>query len=334
MAGVGAAFLVAACSQNSVPTPGAAASQREEASTRMMPSKAAQYLFVGNEPNTGAGSVTMYDASQNKLVTSITEGVEQPSAIDIGTDGYLYVANEDNHGTIGVYNAKLKLLRAPKSAERPSKMVFDSNNNLYVEGFDFVAGLPGGQSPKYRIRPSGGIAVDASGVLYVASTKLISAYEPGAKKPFKSISVSPNGTIQLTIDANGNMYAAFYGKTGCGQVVVYDLSTDSLEYTLDSSSGICHPEQVSIGPDGNVYVLNYDEQKSNILVYPVGQTMALRTISQGLGASNDFTFDAAGNLYVSNYTNVTVYGPGRGSVLRTITNGVDSATSLAFGQLK
>lgn len=336
IASLAAGIILTACSASGSSSAGGPALTPGRAASFSKASKVSQYLFVGNNPNHATGSVTVYDASKNNLVETLTDGVFEPLAVAIGTDGYLYVANEDNGGTIGVYNSNWGLMRSPRSAEIPYKLAFDSLNNLYVEAGSFVVGLPNARLPKYKIRPRGGIAVDTSNNLYVASIKAINVYKTGQKSPFKSIALSTRREdAQLSTDANGNLYAALYGEpSACGQVSVYSVVSDALEYTLGPSDGVCEPEQVAVGPDGNVYVLNYNSSKSNVTVYSLGTTSKVRTISQGLATSNAMTFDETGNLYVSNRSNVTVYSPGSSSVLRTITTGIDSSDSLAFGGLK
>ena len=347
IAALAAGALIAGCSQNAVLSQSNASASLVQATNslsvakpsagfkapRSASSKSDQYLFVANKTNYGTGYVTVYDTTQNNLVTTLTKDVGEPSALGVSPQGYLYVANQDNRGTVTVYGSKWNVTHTMNSSILPHSILFDSANNLYVGGQKYASVFPDARTPKYKIRGTGGLAVDAAGNVYISSKHEIDIYQPGKKKNYKSIPLS--GTFSfgyLAIDSSGNLYVGSTPYGQCGSVAVYNTSTDSLEYTI--TDGICEPKQIAESPDGNIYVLNANNGSPSVTVYSPGTTTLLRTVTAGLNDSNAVTFDANGDLYVSNVANVTVYAPGSDSVLRTITDAINGSDGVAFGVLK
>jgi len=173
-------------------------------------------IYVANSGggSTETGSVTVYPAGSNGDVSpSATiagtiadhdDGLAVPSAIAVGPDGKIYVANSDGGpsgvGSITVYAAGANGDVSPIAAITGD--VLGDNN----------AGLSGPQS----------IAVDSSGTIYVANESVIGGGTKGSVTIYPAGSngnVTPSATIAgdntfvdipsgVAVDAHGNIYVS------------------------------------------------------------------------------------------------------------------------------
>ncbi|MBV8198050.1 MAG: hypothetical protein JO263_07940 [Candidatus Eremiobacteraeota bacterium] len=102
----------------------------------------------------------------------------------------------------------------------------------------------------------------------------------------------------LFVDAGRHLWVA--NSLG-GNILEFSKGAGSLLKTLDDSGGV--PIDVTLCPNGTVYVSNYDSPNSNvgsIAVYAHGSTTSTRTLTwPGEFHSLFVTCDAAGNVYQS-----------------------------------
>ena len=90
--------------------------------------------------------------------------------------------------------------------------------------------------------------------------------------------------------------------------------------------------------DAYLFVANNGAERKpgNVVVYHVGNSIPVETITQGIGIPSALAIGAEGDLYVANNATtsqlgtVTVYAPKTLKLLRTVTDGVNGPDGLAF----
>jgi hypothetical protein len=239
IAALAAPIMLAGCSANSVSPSSATAI--EEATTVSHATRQS-FPFVGNNPDSGAGSVTVYDAPNSDLVSTITNGVRNPSVAvhprgvcTLQTDTlawalqHLYVANNpySSCGSVRVYDVgsdKLDYtLGQSNGVCLPTLLAICSDGNLYVLNYT-VKTLSGG--PSVTVYPIG-------------KTMLLRTINAGLEDP-----------TAMTLDSSANLYVANFTD-----VTVYASGTTSFLRTI--TDGVQHPTSLAFGPVGASRASNY-----------------------------------------------------------------------------
>ena len=319
----------------------------------------------GNPPLPGA--ITVYGLQHGKLLQTISQGVDHPTALAFDASGELYATNEEpadgtNYlGSVSVYAVgRVKPLRVLKQTAYPDAVAFDPSGNVYVanrwyygRSFYCTIGSVGvyapGKSVPTRIIGGYGVVVDpkalafdAAGNLYVANRTIsygscrdgdtITIFPPGGSSPSATISDGIVYPSALAL-APGVLYVAnaphHQNKNlPHGSVTVYDLSTDTLVRTI--TDGIRTPDALALDSAGNLYVANLNGH--NVTVYPPGGSSPSRVISKGATSPKALVFGAQGDLYVANvYQNtVSAYAPGASTPRLTINVPYSDPVSIAL----
>jgi DNA-binding beta-propeller fold protein YncE len=286
------------------------------------------HIYVGNFG--GSSSVTVYNTTKNKLIDTVTNGVDQPAPF-VNVRAELYVANYRSQSVTVYQGAHHKLVRTlTRQIQAPRQVAFDPKNNAYVLTDRKVLIFPDGRQTKLKsikIHASA-IATDPSGNLYVANDSETFVFKSGQQTPFHTITKGLIGTIYLLTDNSGDLFAANFGASGdpCGSVTVYNTANWKLTRTI--TNGICSPNHLAIASDGTLFVLN---EGANVVAYPPGTSTPSESITQGLDGPSSIAVDENGTLYVANRTSVTVYASGETTVMRTITNGINQPSLVTYG---
>jgi serine/threonine-protein kinase len=165
----------------------------------------------------------------------------------------------------------------------------------------------------------GGVAVDASGDLYVTgSSNNVVNVPAGASTqtvlPFIDL-VSPAG---VAVDAAGDVYVADWGNNR-----VAKLTAGALVPTVLPFSGLQGPFGVAVDAAGNVYVA--DNGNDRVVKLPAGATAQTVLPFSGLSTPHGVCVDAAGNVYATDY--------GNNRVLK-LPPGATTASVLPFSNLR
>ena len=197
-----------------------------------------------------------------------------------------------------------------------------------------------------------GIAVDASGNLYVADTtgNEVLKVSPSGTVTVLGTGASPlfSGPTGVAVDAHGNVYVADTNNNLVREIVATSgvVSSSSTVITLNQSGGALydHPEGVAVDSSGNVYVADTFRNEIREIVASGGSVSTSSTVvtlaggtgtgcvdGDGPGAEFDgptgVAVDASGNLYVADSTN---------NVIRKITSvgpaGLNAVVTVAGGQ--
>jgi hypothetical protein len=219
---------------------------------------------------------------------------------------------------------------AGPDARTPVLFIADDHTNaVYLFDANNLAAPPLAKITDGINRPSA-LAVDKSGVLYVASTHVVTAYRPGSLHPFRTIhavsfpmvvAVSADGTLAMAgepaLTSPGTLAIFDKGSPTPTRIIQIGLNNEALlrvqSLAIDASDSVFL--SVSRYPDGG-----------QLLRFAPGSTNGIDTgITPGIGEA----FDANGNFYVSYGAVINVWAPGAQQPFRRITNGLSAATRIA-----
>jgi len=228
----------------------------------------------------------------------------------------------------------------PPSTIQPTCIATDASGQIYIAGLVgsnyevmiFAAGAAGVPTPIRTINlgslPSSqpqSMAVDSSGLLYIASSTGITVYSAtatGTATPLRSIlgsSTQLTAVECIAVDASGNIYVtnqATGTTTIPGMIFVFSATatgnvapTRSITYATAPFYGI------AVDTSGNIYTVadttitvngTFVGTSASILEYAAGASGAatpLKTIAgpaTALGYGGGMRIDSAGNLYLIN----------------------------------
>jgi hypothetical protein len=173
---------------------------------------------------TGKGSVDVYEAGTTKLLRSIKEGIDAPSALAFDTDGNLYVLNHSRYqNSVIVYapGSSKPLRKLRQGLTEPFAIALDPSNNLFVirNGYSSPPSIIEYRAASNKIvrtitkglSSPQAMTLDGAGTLYVSNTPFpsqgwVSVYAPGASAPRYQITSGMNDPQLLTVDGEGNLY--------------------------------------------------------------------------------------------------------------------------------
>jgi sugar lactone lactonase YvrE len=209
------------------------------------------------------------------------------------------------------YKGQSRILEFPASAKGHARPVAD------------IAGT------STLLRRPRGIAVDASGNLYVADdhTRSLAVYAAGANgdaAPIRTIKgprtllIGPQG---VAVDSTGRIYVVNDNRNfGSSSVTVYAAGASGdvapIQAIAGADTGLDAPEGIAVDDQQNIYVAN--SGSNSVAVYEAGATGQAQPIQDingkdtGLADPGGLALDQDRNIYVSNASagTVTVYASG------------------------
>ncbi|HEY2475816.1 MAG TPA: hypothetical protein VGI19_13585 [Candidatus Cybelea sp.] len=215
-------------------------------------------------------SVFVYQTRQTKLWRTITQGVHSPRSITVDADGYLYVANVPNSSTkrrpsIAVYapGATTPLRVIARGITRPGLLTTDNQEDLFVAngGGEILEYSPRGmllRKMTHQVNNPTGLALDASGTLYVANTYQypakgsISVYTAGSSKSSYVVVDGMNHPVALAVSGAGELYVANddWGNRAAGVALRSTDRRHKNRYARSvAASLVCQPRSRSILAD-------------------------------------------------------------------------------------
>ncbi|MFI5351554.1 MAG: choice-of-anchor D domain-containing protein [Candidatus Binatales bacterium] len=277
-------------------------------------------------------------------------GISVPGGVVVDGTGNLYVSNVGHEcddavcdSSVIVYpagstgnSAPSATISGPKTQLEFSRgIALDGAGNIYVANVGSVvingglgtvtvypAGSNGNVAPSATIGGSFtglngafGIAVDASGNIYVANaySNTVTVYPAGSNgnvAPSATIGGSNTGLSEpygIAVDAKGNIYATNYGR---GTVTVYPAGSNgnaTPSATISGSNTGLSPVAIALDGSGNIYVTDSGPTVGPaVTVYPAGSkgnvapSFTIVGSDTGLYGPSAIALDGNGNIYVGN----------------------------------
>ena len=326
--------------------------------------------------------------------TGIAARFNHPTGVAVDSSGNIYVADKGNDTIRGITPGGVvtTVAGSPREAEfadgtgisarftHPTGVAIDSSGNIYVAdrgdhtirkvtpgGFvttlagspEAFGGAADGTGRAARFNHPAGVAVDASGNVYVADgdNHTIRKVTPGGEVTTLAGSPGASGDTDGTgraarfnqpagvaVDASGNVYVTDSGnhtirKVTPGGVVTTVAGSPGVRGTADGTGGatrFCSPCGVAVAVDasGNVYG---EENHTILKVTPGGVVTTLAGspgetgTADGTGSAAQFStlsgvaVDRSGNVYVADTLNNTIRKVTPGGEVTTVAGSHDNA---------
>jgi large repetitive protein len=296
----------------------------------------------------------------NPTISVLGSGFLNPTGVAVDGSGNVYVANADENevkeilavnGSIPA-NPTINVLACCFNSTDPSGTGFseptgvavDASGNVYVANSNIPAveeilavngSIPatnptvnflGGEYSNLFGSPTG-VAVDASGNVYVADSANNAIYEilavNGSIPPYDAtINVLGSGFLYpsgVAVDASGNVYVADAGHNQVKEILAVNGSIPATSPTINVlGSGFSYPTGVAVDARGNIYVADHNGIEEINVANPPSLSFASTTVgSTSSDSPQSITFQNIGNATLtgsdslSDTTDFTVVpGPG------------------------
>lgn len=309
-------------------------------SNRSLSGAALALALLAGAGCSGAGSTAVPSAPQSQS-SAFARGKGRPLAD--ATHSYIYVA--DNYAnTVWIFPAAganpNPIGSITTGISGPQGLAIDAAGNLYVANSSdnsVTVYAPGSTAPSMTLRQGlttpAAVAVDSKGNVWVSNE--LGSYG-GSVVEFPAGKTAPTTTIGnlnpygVAVDSAGNLYVENYTYTAAF-VSVYSPGSTKASKTFGQSD-LIEPLGIAIGPTGDVYVCDF--QQNEVFIYGSRASHKLRhTTFVEEGDLSALTLSQNNRLYVTDSDMAVVSeiaNRGFGSVVtKRLHNGLSSAYGVA-----
>lgn len=223
------------------------------------------YAALSDQLPSQPGEVQEFKPGQTSPFVTITDGIGRPENLTVGSDGTLYVDQENGLSVEileylpGKTSPSKTLSVSGKGQPNAGGMTLDSHGNLYVSAafadgprhvlvYRFAPNQTIGKNLHLRDTGVGqGLASDAQGNLYVGGPNQgISVYGPGQTEPNRIIH-APSGQVDglFTVTRSGQLYVTSYSPSN-DPVEVLEYATGGSQPVNIVSSGLKAPHSTAL----------------------------------------------------------------------------------------
>jgi len=183
-----------------------------------------------------------------------------------------------------------------------------------------VIGLTG------AVNQPNGVAVDASGNVYIADTRnnAIREWSASTGQVITLLSTGPNSPSGVAVDGSGNVYF-----TDAGAAVVKEWSAGTGQVTTLVSSGLNTPWGLAVDSLGNVYIADSGNNAIKEWNASTGQVIAV--VSSAMSSPYGVAVDAFGNVYFTDAGSSAIkeWNASTGQVTALVSSGLSSPYGVA-----
>jgi hypothetical protein len=236
-----------------------------------------------------SGSVDEFPPGSATVSRTLTSMISHPCCLVVDpATSELFVANTDN-SLVTVYAPGFTTVGLVFASALPAAMLEDGDANIVVGGNQSTAYLAPPFSAENSIAagsapcpPSGfgatALALDASGVLFVAAGGVICAW-PNTANGYSGTTTTVASSLttpSIAVDASDNVYGA---DPGDDLIEVYSPPYNGTA-ALQIAQGIHSPKSIALDASGNLYVAN--NSANTVTVYATNATTPGMTLSNGI----------------------------------------------------
>jgi hypothetical protein len=147
-----------------------------------------------------------------------------------------------------------------------------------------------------------GLAIDAAGNLYVASSAhvppQVTVYSPGSTTPSLTLTQDLTVPVAVAVDSKGNVWVSNEEGSDQGSLVEFPRGSTTPSTVIDG----LNPLGIAVDSRDNLYVENYNTSVAMVSVYPPGATKPSKSFGQTtLLEPLGITVGPTGDVYVCDY---------------------------------
>ncbi len=307
-----------------------------------------------------AGADTQQPFTPNALAADATgalyEGVGFPGEVNVFAAG----ANGDTPPLRSFGDAVATTSLATAISFDPNgrpTVVFSSTQDASQRVDLFATAATGFVQPAVTLSGLRGVAstaYDASGdlLLLTYTMNAFAVYPPGAQAPSRTIVAGVTNALDqpsaIAVDAAGYRYVAnaggggVFGSSGIDSVTVYAPGATGyvapVRTIAGAASGLSNPAALTVGPNGNVYVLNLGRATNGAVTVteyaggPTGSATPVATLPASFASSagGSLAVTSDGTVFVSAGNALVAFAPGSTTAQPVTSSSLKSILSLAI----
>jgi DNA-binding beta-propeller fold protein YncE len=242
-------------------------------------------------PTITIGNATMNEiGAASTLVTSGSGGLSSPKDLVVGPNGNIYVASAGTNSVIRYDGSTGQLIGTFVASGSgglgdPFGLTFGPDGNLYVGS----RGTTSGTNSIYRYNGTTGAFIDT----------FVSAGSGGLNDPI-GLAFGPDGNLYVSSHVTRSVMR-YEGPSGTSPgSPLPSTGQTGATFVATGSGGLQNPDELTFGPDGNLYVadgnsqvLKFDATTGNFL------SVFVTPGEGGLDDTRGIAFDQEGRLYVA-----------------------------------